>query len=98
MGELQTDARVKAEGAAIVCKTLVTFLILLYDSRLGHVQGEYSLMAFAIGQLVYGTCILGLYMYHYGSATLLRAITSLSLKTKCVSTLSQAERLLMQHP
>jgi hypothetical protein len=61
MSELRTDIRVRAEGSGILGKTIVVFLILLYDSRSGGLQGQLALLAFAAGQLAYGTILLAVY-------------------------------------
>jgi len=46
--ELRVDVRVRAEGAAVFFKTLVTFCGLAFASA------EWALMAFALGQAAYG--------------------------------------------
>jgi|ERR1700722_284685 len=67
MSELRTDIRVRAEGSGILGKTIVVFLILLYDSRSGGPQGQLALLAFAVGQLAYGTILLAVYVAYYRS-------------------------------
>ena len=64
MSELRTNIRVTAEGLGIISKPVVTFLVLLYDARTGA-QGSLALLAFAGGQLAYGTMVLGTYMVYY---------------------------------
>ncbi|KAA1469674.1 Rft-1-domain-containing protein [Dentipellis sp. KUC8613] len=50
--ELHFDLRVRAEGTAVFCKTLVTFIIL------AAFPAKYALTAFAVGQLAYGQATL----------------------------------------
>jgi oligosaccharide translocation protein RFT1 len=66
MSELRTGVRVRAEGLGITAKTLVTFLVLLYDTR-SNASGKLALLAFAGGQLAYGTFVLGTYVTYYGT-------------------------------
>lgn len=66
MAELRTGVRVRAEGLGITAKTLVTFLVLLYDTWRGA-DGKLALLAFAGGQLAYGTFVLGTYIVYYGT-------------------------------
>ncbi|KAG6853215.1 hypothetical protein C0991_006118 [Blastosporella zonata] len=65
MAELRTGVRVRAEGLGITAKTVVTFLVLVYDLRTGG-EGGLALIAFAAGQLVYGATVLATYMTAYG--------------------------------
>ncbi|KAG6878046.1 hypothetical protein C0993_000369 [Termitomyces sp. T159_Od127] len=67
MAELMTGIRVRAEGLGITSKTVVTFLVLVYDMRSGG-EGALALIAFAGGQLVYGATVLGTYLAAYGSS------------------------------
>ncbi|KAJ7460938.1 Rft protein-domain-containing protein [Mycena galericulata] len=69
MAEMKTHIRVRAEGMGITLKTLVTFLVLLYDSKAG-MDGDLALMAFAMGQLSYSLCLLLVYLSHYGFSAL----------------------------
>jgi len=66
MSEMQTAVRVKAEGLGIIGKPVVTLLVLLYDSKVRKREGQFALMAFAIGQLTYGMVVLGVYVVYYG--------------------------------
>jgi oligosaccharide translocation protein RFT1 len=66
MAELRTNVRVKAEGLAITVKTLVTFLVLVYDTRRGEIEGTLALLAFAGGQMAYGITALLTYLAYYG--------------------------------
>lgn len=50
--ELRLNVRVRAEGAAVVFKAVVTFLVLAFAS------GEWALVAFAVGQAAYGLSLL----------------------------------------
>jgi len=64
MSELRTNIRVTAEGLGIISKPVVTFLVLLYDARAGA-QESLALLAFAGGQMAYGTMVLGTYIVYY---------------------------------
>ncbi|KAG1804248.1 Rft protein-domain-containing protein [Suillus subaureus] len=70
MGEVRTGVRVRAEGLGITCKTLVTYLILLYDSTRPE-SGEFALLAFALGQLAYSSVVFFSYVYQMGCPTFL---------------------------
>ena len=50
--ELRFHVRVRAEGTAVMLKTIITFLVLVGTSE------EYALVAFALGQTVYGLTML----------------------------------------
>lgn len=65
MAELRTNVRVKAEGLAITVKTLVTFLVLVYDASRGESGGTLTLLAFAGGQMAYGITALLTYLAYY---------------------------------
>lgn len=65
MGEVQTGVRVKAEGLGITGKTLITSLMLWYDGNRDSGPGELALLAFATGQLAYGTIVLATYALHF---------------------------------
>ena len=69
MSEFRTDVRVKAEGLGITGKTVVTFLVLYYDSKQGT-NGDLALLAFALGQLSYSICVLLNYINIYGMRSL----------------------------
>jgi len=60
MGEGCTSIRVRAEALGISSKTMVTYLALQYDSRLGG--QKLTLPAFALGQLAYGVVVFVIYM------------------------------------
>ncbi|CCM01181.1 uncharacterized protein FIBRA_03229 [Fibroporia radiculosa] len=57
--DLRIDLRVKAEGCAVVMRTIVTFLSLVAGSA------DYALMAFALGQAAYGVTVFAIYLYAY---------------------------------
>jgi oligosaccharide translocation protein RFT1 len=81
MSELRTDVRVKAEGLGVTGKTIVTFLVLYYDSKQGA-NGDLALLAFALGQLSYSICVLLKYVNSYGMQSLR---PKYSIKTKSVT-------------
>ena len=64
--ELRFNIRVRAEGSAIVAKTIVTFVILVIA------PSEWALVAFASGQAAYGSVTLASYLHAYGQSNLFR--------------------------
>ncbi|KAG6809832.1 hypothetical protein H0H92_014586 [Tricholoma furcatifolium] len=64
MAELRTDVRVRAEGLGITARTVVTFLVLVYDWKTKQ-EGALALIAFAGGQLAYGITVLATYLSMY---------------------------------
>lgn len=58
--QLRFGVRVKAEGFAVILRTLATLAILV------GVGGSWGLVAFSVGQAVYGLTILGAYLVTYG--------------------------------
>jgi oligosaccharide translocation protein RFT1 len=64
MVDLKTNVRVRAEGLGITAKSILTFLILLYDSREG--SGDFALVAFAVGQLAYSVVMFLTYTVSFG--------------------------------
>jgi oligosaccharide translocation protein RFT1 len=78
MAELRTNVRVRAEGLGITGKTVVTFLVLVYDSR--REERTLALLAFATGQLAYGIIVLGAYLACYGTGNL----SQRTFRIKCV--------------
>ncbi|KAF7359236.1 Oligosaccharide translocation protein RFT1 [Mycena sanguinolenta] len=72
MAEMKTHIRVRAEGMGITAKTLITYLVLLYDSKT-KLDGDLALIAFALGQLAYSLILLLVYLSHYGFPALLPA-------------------------
>ena len=57
--ELRLGVRVRAEGVAVVSKSVVAFLILALAA------GEWALMAFAVGQAAYGFSLLVVFLGVY---------------------------------
>ena len=70
MVQLKTNIRVKAEGVGITAKSMVTFLVLLYDVRKADGQGELALLAFALGQLAYSFACWVVYLGYLGVSPL----------------------------
>lgn len=58
---LKSAVRVKAEGGAVIIKSIVTVAVLVYDSS-PRGTGNLSLMAFALGQLSYSIVLLIVYV------------------------------------
>ncbi|KAK1220356.1 Oligosaccharide translocation protein rft1 [Marasmius sp. AFHP31] len=65
MAELKTHIRVRAEGAGITLKTIVTFIVLFYDYT-AQSKRDFALLSFALGQLAYGACVFAIYAWSYG--------------------------------
>ncbi|KIK74585.1 hypothetical protein PAXRUDRAFT_19721 [Paxillus rubicundulus Ve08.2h10] len=70
MGEVRTGIRVSAEGLGITVKTIITYLVLLYDSSVSQRSGELALMAFALGQLAYSAIVFTVYTLQMPEANL----------------------------
>lgn len=66
MGEVLTSVRVRAEGVGVTSRTVITFIVLLWDYRRHGEAGEMALLAFAAGQLAYGAFTLGTYLSYFG--------------------------------
>ncbi|KAF8515730.1 Rft-1-domain-containing protein [Hysterangium stoloniferum] len=64
--QLRFQVRVCAEGAAIISKTAVTFIMLVFGPP------HWALLAFASGQAAYGLATLGSYLRVYGCANIFR--------------------------
>ena len=64
--ELQFQVRVRAEGSAVVAKTVVTFLVLAFAPP------RWALLGFAAGQAAYGLVTILTYLRFYGVANLHR--------------------------
>ncbi|KAJ6500598.1 Rft protein-domain-containing protein [Mycena sanguinolenta] len=77
--EMKTHIRVRAEGMGITTKTLVTYLVLLYDFKT-EMAGDLALIAFAVGQLAYSLILLVVYLSHYGFPALFPASPDESAK------------------
>ncbi|KAF9228617.1 Rft-1-domain-containing protein [Gyrodon lividus] len=71
MGEVRTGIRVSAEGLGISIKTIITYLVLLYDSSLSRRSGELALMAFALGQFAYSVVVFAVYTLQMPESSLL---------------------------
>ncbi|KAF8645628.1 hypothetical protein AX16_007710 [Volvariella volvacea WC 439] len=65
MAELRTNTRVRAEGLGMMCKAVITVLILLWDNQKGG-KGDMALLAFAAGQIMYSLVLLAVYSRQYG--------------------------------
>ncbi|KAJ8694394.1 Oligosaccharide translocation protein rft1 [Pleurotus ostreatus] len=64
--ELKTAVRVRAKGLGVGAKSLMTFLILFYDSRLStKPPGYFALFAFAGGQMAYSIVLFVTDAYSY---------------------------------
>ncbi|KDQ21977.1 hypothetical protein PLEOSDRAFT_1051491, partial [Pleurotus ostreatus PC15] len=64
--ELKTAVRVRAKGLGVGAKSLMTFLILFYDSRLStKPPGYFTLFAFAGGQMAYSIVLFVTDAYSY---------------------------------
>ena len=57
--ELKLNIRVRAEGTAVVSKSIITFLVLAFASA------EWALVAFAAGQAAYGLSLLVVFLGAY---------------------------------
>ncbi|KAH7905716.1 Rft protein-domain-containing protein [Hygrophoropsis aurantiaca] len=66
IGEHRTGIRVRAEGLGIAVKSVITYFILLYDSKQGLSTGRYALQAFALGQLAYSLLVFATYTTYLG--------------------------------
>jgi len=67
MVQLKTNVRVKAEGTGIMIKSIVTFLVLLYDAGKVDGKGKLALLAFALGQLAYSVACWMVYLGYLGT-------------------------------
>lgn len=77
--ELSFHTRVRAEGSAIVSKTIVAFAILVIA------PSEWALVAFASGQAAYGAVTLASYLQAYGQQSLFRLKkVRVSSRSRCV--------------
>ncbi|KAF7305153.1 hypothetical protein MKEN_01230500 [Mycena kentingensis (nom. inval.)] len=84
MAEMKTHVRFRAEGSGVMARTFVTFLVLLYDAR--RQGGELALVAFAVGQLSYALCVLGVYLAHYGVVALTQGASDDTLRVSLTMT------------
>jgi len=77
--ELKLNIRVRAEGTAVVSKSVVTFLVLAIAS------GEWALVAFALGQAAYGLSLLVVFLGVYeGDINYVPKRVQTKLHGKCV--------------
>lgn len=76
MVQLKTNVRVRAEGSGITAKSIVTFLVLLYDVRQGDKEGRLALLAFALGQLAYSLTCVVVYLAYFGVKKLIPQINA----------------------
>ncbi|KAF9018130.1 Rft-1-domain-containing protein [Hymenopellis radicata] len=70
MAGLQTKIRLRAEGAAVIGKSILTFLVMFYDPHKDDPRKHRALVAFALGQVFYSVCVLVIYLYHFGISSL----------------------------
>lgn len=75
--ELHFHVRVRAEGAAMMARTVVSFMLLAFAPP------TWALLAFALGQMAYGFAILGSYMRAYGPSKVFQL--KKDVDGKCVS-------------
>ena len=64
ISQLKVRIRVRAEGAAVVAKAVATVVLLVTLDK------EWSLVAFAGGQVAYGAAVLGIFVGEYGLGSL----------------------------
>lgn len=67
MQSLNSGVRIRAEGSAIIVKSIITVLTLVYDSQ-SKVPGSLGLLAFALGQLAFSITLLSVYLSEYASS------------------------------
>lgn len=85
--ELRLNVRVRAEGVAVVAKSVVAFLVLAFAS------GEWALVAFALGQAAYGLSLLVVFLGVYkGDVNYIPRRVQTTLHDKCVVSLCCAFR------
>ena len=70
MAGLQTKIRLRAEGVAVVGKSMITFLVMYTDPYKDDPQKHRALVAFALGQVFYSVCVQVFFLYHFGTAYL----------------------------
>ncbi|KAG7097422.1 hypothetical protein E1B28_004768 [Marasmius oreades] len=88
MVALKTHIRVRAEGAGITLKAIVTFIVLLYDYT--NRTGDLALLSFALGQLAYGMCVFVIYAWNYNG---LPRFSGIPTKTWSIATYFDEEVL-----
>ena len=65
MTGLDTKIRLRAEGAAVAGKSIVTFLVMFLDPHRDDPKKQWALLAFAVGQVFFSICVLGVYLRHF---------------------------------
>lgn len=93
---VRTGARVRAEGLGITCKTLVTYLVLLYDSTRPD-SGEFALVAFALGQSAYSSVVFFSYVYQMGYPTFWPTRLAIRQSSKATASRSTFYRIASQY-
>ena len=83
MAELKTSVRVRAEGIGITSKSLMTFLLLFYNTRRAK-DDDIALVAFAAGQLMYSVALFFAYTAHIGDQHMWPKRPSASGYSHCV--------------
>jgi hypothetical protein len=66
MAQLRTGVRVRAEGFGLTGKSILAVAVLVYDEKRLGGEGDLGLLAFAVGQLMYASCVLATYSSYYG--------------------------------
>ncbi|KAF9028163.1 Rft-1-domain-containing protein [Hymenopellis radicata] len=82
MAGLQTKIRLRAEGAAVIGKSILTFLVMFYDPHKDDPRKHRALVAFALGQVFYSICVLVIYVYHFGISSLVPRFPKSNAKGK----------------
>lgn len=70
MVQLKTNVRVRAEGSGVTAKSVITLLVLLFDTTRHDKQGRLALLAFALGQLAYSLTCVAVYLAYFGAKPL----------------------------
>ncbi|KIY72123.1 Rft-1-domain-containing protein [Cylindrobasidium torrendii FP15055 ss-10] len=70
MTGLDTRIRLRAEGIAVVGRSVVTLLVMYTDPLKDSPTQNRALLAFALGQAFYAVCVEVIYLLHYGAAYL----------------------------
>ena len=90
--ELKLNIRVRAEGAAVVSKAIISFLVLAFAS------GEWALVAFSFGQAAYGLSLLMVFLGVYkGEISYVPKRVQTKLHDKYVSSLHSIFHHLTRH-
>ena len=69
MQTLNSAVRIRAEGSAVIAKSIATVAVLVYDAYGSGTRGKghLALLAFGIGQVAYSLSMLLVYLSEYGS-------------------------------